>query len=54
MNKGLLKEISELSKKHEMFVMGDLYYLDICWKSNSAKLKMLDEILTCVADIFSF
>lgn len=31
------KQTVELSKRHEIAVMGDFNYLDICWETNSAK-----------------
>ena len=46
------KQIARISQTHDVVVMGDFNYLDICWEANSAKYGPSKKFLVCVADNF--
>ena len=46
------KQTAGFSKRHDVVVMGDFNYPDICWEANSAKYGPSKKFLACVADNF--
>lgn len=46
------KQTADTPKKHEVIVMGNFNYPDICLKTNSAKPGPSGEFIACLADNF--
>lgn len=47
-----LEQMTKLSERRDLVVMGDFNYPDICWTSNSARNARSNKFLTCLADNF--
>ena len=46
------KRLAEVSQSLALFLVGDLYLPDICWKNNTAEREQSRRFLECVGDNF--
>lgn len=52
MNEAFLHQMTSLLKNHEIVIMEDFNYLDICWEYNSAKSQRSSTFVSSLGDNF--